>query len=271
MRPHPSLVVPLAAVALFAAACGGGGGGGAKAAPQSGKAGAAGDNAASPSGPPPKKVVIMVDTARTEVMTTGQTVQQVLDQAHITLGRYDLVKPVKSAAPADTIKVTRLLSELRTTTVKTDPPTVKRKVSSLPPFSQKELRKGKPEIRIVQTAWVKRKGKKVKAVIFQRLKQKAVPRILGVGPESGAGGDVARLNWAGLAKCESGGNPRAVNPAGYYGLYQFSIPSWASVGGSGKPSDAPAAEQTYRAQLLYKRVGGRWQGQWPNCGRFLFS
>ncbi|MEV5575743.1 transglycosylase family protein [Spirillospora sp. NPDC052269] len=267
MRRPSSLVVPLAAVTLLAAACGGGGG--SKAAPPA-KA-AAGDNAASPSGPPPKKIVIMVDTARTEVMTTGQTVQQVLDQAHIALGRFDLVNPAKTAAPENTIKVTRLLSKPQTKTVTTDPPTVKKKMSSLAPFSQKELRKGKPEIKIVQTAWVKRKGKKVKAVIFQKLKQKAVPRILGVGPESGGGGDAAKLNWAGLAKCESGGNPRSVNPAGYYGLYQFSLPSWASVGGSGKPSDAPAAEQTYRAQLLYKRVGGRWQGQWPNCGHFLFS
>ncbi|MFC4910979.1 transglycosylase family protein [Actinomadura gamaensis] len=266
MRRHPSLVVPLAAVTLLAAACGSG----AKAAPPPGKSSPAGD-AAAPSGPPPKKVVIVVDTARTEVMTTGQTVQQVLDQAHIALGKYDLVNPAKQEAPADTIKVTRLLSKPQTKTITTDPPTVKKKVSSLPPFSQKELRKGRPEIKIVQVAWVRRHGKKVKAVLSQKLKQKAVPRILGIGPQSAAGGDVAKLNWAALAQCESGGNPHSVNPAGYYGLYQFSIPSWASVGGSGKPSDAPAAEQTYRAQLLYKRVGGRWQGQWPNCGHFLFS
>ena len=35
------------------------------------------------------------------------------------------------------------------------------------------------------------------------------------------GGGVDSLNWGALAQCESGGNPRAVNPAGYYGLYQF--------------------------------------------------
>ncbi|MCP2336885.1 transglycosylase family protein [Actinomadura rupiterrae] len=266
MRPHPRLVVPLAALALLAAACGSG----AKAAPPSGKANPAGD-AAAPSAPAKRKITIVVDQARTEVMTSGQTVQQVLDQAGITLGQFDLVNPAKDAAPTDLIKVLRLLSKPQTKTVTTDPPTVKKKMSSLPPFSQKELRKGRPEIKIVQVAYVKRHGKKVKAVISQQVKQKAVPRILGVGPESGVGGDVAKLNWAGLAQCESGGNPHSVNPAGYYGLYQFSLSSWASVGGSGRPSDAPAAEQTYRAQLLYKRVGGRWQGQWPNCGRYLFS
>ena len=59
--------------------------------------------------------------------------------------------------------------------------------------------------------------------------------------DTGAGA-AARLNWSAVAECESGGNPRAVNPAGYYGLYQFNRQSWATVGGSGLPSDAPAAE-----------------------------
>jgi len=34
------------------------------------------------------------------------------------------------------------------------------------------------------------------------------------------------------------------------------------------PSDASPSEQTYRAQILYKRSGA---GQWPVCGHFLFS
>jgi uncharacterized protein YabE (DUF348 family) len=76
------------------------------------------------------------------------------------------------------------------------------------------------------------------------------------------------LNWAALAKCESGGNPRAVNSrGGYYGLYQFSLSTWASVGGTGNPIDASPDEQTYRAQLLYKKAGA---GQWT-CGHYLFS
>ena len=75
------------------------------------------------------------------------------------------------------------------------------------------------------------------------------------------------LNWAALAKCESSGNPRAVNPAGYYGLYQFSLSTWASVGGSGNPIDASPAEQTARAQALYARSGA---GQW-GCGSHLFD
>ncbi|MBB6173453.1 hypothetical protein HNR23_003513 [Nocardiopsis mwathae] len=85
------------------------------------------------------------------------------------------------------------------------------------------------------------------------------------------GGDVDGLNWAALARCESGGDPAAVNPAGYYGLYQFTMPTWRSVGGSGSPAEAGADEQTMRAKLLYNRANGDWQSQWPSCGHHLFG
>jgi len=84
-------------------------------------------------------------------------------------------------------------------------------------------------------------------------------------------GPVSRLNWAAMARCESRGNPRSTNRAGYYGLYQFSMPAWKSVGGSGRPSDATVAEQTMRAQMLYLKRGRHWQGSWPACGRHLFG
>jgi uncharacterized protein YabE (DUF348 family) len=76
------------------------------------------------------------------------------------------------------------------------------------------------------------------------------------------------LNWAALAACESGGRATADNGR-FYGLYQFSLGTWRDVGGSGLPSQASASEQTYRAQLLYKR--SNWRSQWPVCGSRLFS
>ncbi|MEV4471825.1 ubiquitin-like domain-containing protein [Nonomuraea salmonea] len=83
--------------------------------------------------------------------------------------------------------------------------------------------------------------------------------------------DVVKLDWKALAHCESHGDPLAYNADGpYYGMYQFSLPVWESVGGMGLPSEWPEEEQTYRAQVLYQQVGGRWQGQWPACGDRLF-
>jgi peptidoglycan hydrolase-like protein with peptidoglycan-binding domain len=85
---------------------------------------------------------------------------------------------------------------------------------------------------------------------------------------SRSGDRVTGLNWHALAMCESSGNPRAVNPAGYYGLYQFSPSTWRSVGGRGLPSHASSREQTARAQTLFRRAGS---SPWPHCGSRLFS
>jgi len=82
-------------------------------------------------------------------------------------------------------------------------------------------------------------------------------------PSGAVSGDV----WAALAQCESGGNPTIVSSNGlYHGLYQFSVGTWQSVGGTGLPSQASPAEQTQRAQMLQARSG--W-GQWPACSAKL--
>ena len=68
------------------------------------------------------------------------------------------------------------------------------------------------------------------------------------------------VNWDGLAMCESTHNPQAVNAnpsAGLptYGLFQFDLPTWESVGGSGNPVDATPEEQLMRAKLLFQSRG----------------
>ncbi|MFB8352657.1 ubiquitin-like domain-containing protein [Streptomyces niveus] len=84
-------------------------------------------------------------------------------------------------------------------------------------------------------------------------------------PSSVAGAD--GLDWAALAACESGGRPDAVDPSGTYGgLYQFDSGTWRSLGGSGRPQDASASEQTFRAKKLYVQRGA---SPWPHCGRRL--
>jgi hypothetical protein len=68
-----------------------------------------------------------------------------------------------------------------------------------------------------------------------------------------------------IAQCESGGNPSAIGGGGQFrGKYQFTYATWAAVGGSGDPAQAPEAEQDRRAAALYSSSGA---GQWPVCGR----
>jgi transglycosylase-like protein len=86
-----------------------------------------------------------------------------------------------------------------------------------------------------------------------RARAKAGPKPVAVPPALQA-----------IAQCESGGNPRAIGGGGLYrGKYQFSVETWAAVGGKGDPAAAPEAEQDRRAIILYERSG---PGQWPVCG-----
>jgi hypothetical protein len=78
-------------------------------------------------------------------------------------------------------------------------------------------------------------------------------------------GGVSLATLESIASCESGGDPEIVSSDGsYMGLYQFDQGTWESVGGTGSPIEASAAEQTYRAALLYSRSGS---SPWPICGQ----
>lgn len=69
-----------------------------------------------------------------------------------------------------------------------------------------------------------------------------------------------RLSW-----CEAGGNPTRVSRNGkYFGAWQFSLPTWHSMGMEGSPVDYSYDVQLDVAKRLYARSG--W-GQWPVCSR----
>lgn len=62
-----------------------------------------------------------------------------------------------------------------------------------------------------------------------------------------------------VVMCESEGHAATNTGNGYYGLWQFDLPTWRSVGGTGLPSDASIQEQVMRARMLYdKRGWGPW-------------
>ena len=92
------------------------------------------------------------------------------------------------------------------------------------------------------------------------------------GSSSGGGGSMTTeeikamlggpgSKWRQVAQCESNFNPRAVNKQNkaHFGLFQFKLATWRSVGGSGNPIDASPREQFDRAKKLQAKAG--W-GQW---------
>ncbi|WP_051165916.1 transglycosylase family protein [Amycolatopsis orientalis] len=80
-----------------------------------------------------------------------------------------------------------------------------------------------------------------------------------------ASADPASGTWAKLRMCESSGRYSINTGNGYYGAYQFDLPTWRSVGGQGRPDQASPREQDYRALYLYRMRG--WQ-PWE-CGGML--
>jgi transglycosylase-like protein len=108
---------------------------------------------------------------------------------------------------------------------------------------------GRPEARLMKTI-------EVELGEMRRQRRKALYANLP--------GGVSRETLEAIAACESGGDPAIVSSDGLYrGKYQFSVDTWASVGGHGDPAAAPEAEQDYRAALLYSRSGS---SPWPVCG-----
>ena len=82
------------------------------------------------------------------------------------------------------------------------------------------------------------------------------------GSAGTTGGEVGDDVWAKLAQCESGGDPKTNTGNGFYGMYQFTLETWQSLGGTGYPYEADAATQTAMAKKLQAQAG--W-GQWPGC------
>ncbi len=226
----------------------------------------------------PKKVTVVADGRTTATVTTAPTVADLLAEQGLTIRAFDRLSALATARVVQDMKVvlTRIDHRRVTATETLAYGTSRRTTSSLYTGQSKVLAGGRTGSRVAVYDVVIVNGKvAARALVSATVTSTPVPRVLAVGTKSkpvatvtrSVGGSVGSLNWTALAKCESGGNPRAVNPSGYYGLYQFSLSTWHAVGGVGNPINASPSEQLYRAEILYQRAGA---GQWT-CGHWLFT
>lgn len=79
-----------------------------------------------------------------------------------------------------------------------------------------------------------------------------------------AAADPSTVDWQRLRMCESTDRYDTNTGNGYFGAYQFDLPTWRSVGGTGLPHQASPAEQDFRALYLYRMRG--WQ-PWECAGK----
>jgi resuscitation-promoting factor RpfB len=228
----------------------------------------------------PKSVTIVADGGQRPFSTTAVTINDALAEAGVALGTADTVSPAANERLVNgaTLTVTRVRTEREERTVELPYETTRNEDASLASGTERVTQRGRVGLKTQVFDVVYANGERSsETLVSEETRREPVTQVVAVGTGApaatgGSGGTVPTsdgLNWAALAECESGGNPRAVSSSGrYHGLYQFSVATWQSVGGSGLPSEASPEEQTYRAQILLERSG---VGQWPTCGPRLYT
>ncbi|MGW5196691.1 ubiquitin-like domain-containing protein [Streptomyces spiralis] len=216
-----------------------------------------------------RSVTIMADGRARTIRTNAPTVGQAVEEAGITLRDQDTTSVPPGSFPRDGQTVTVLrITGMREVREEPIPFTVRRTPDATL-FRGTEIveRAGRPGVlRVTYTLrtvnGVRQRPRRVESEVVRAPRSQIVKVGTRPHPPSVRGTD--HLNWQGLAQCESGGRPDAVDSSGTYGgLYQLDEGTWRSLGGRGRPQDASAEEQTYRAKKLYVRRGA---GPWPQCG-----
>ncbi|MEU5049511.1 ubiquitin-like domain-containing protein [Streptomyces sp. NPDC021096] len=219
-----------------------------------------------------RSVTFMADGRERTIRTNAATIREAIEQAGISLRGQDTtsVDPDSFPREGQTISVMRITGsrEVREepidyTTERREDPTLYKGTEVVVQRGEKGVERVTYELRTVNG--VQQKPKRISSETVKQPRTQIVKVGTKARPTSVQGTD--GLNWAGLAHCEAGGRPGAVDPSGTYGgLYQFDVRTWHSLGGSGRPQDASAEEQTFRAKKLYISRGA---SPWPVCGRKL--
>lgn len=220
-----------------------------------------------------RSVTVMADGQARTIRTNAATVREAVTQAGITLRGQDTTSAAPGSFPRDgeTVIVLRVKGskEVREEPIpfdvrRTHDPTLFKDTEIVASAGRPGTRRVTYVLRTVNG--VEQKPRRIGAEVVRNPKAELVR--VGTKPHADSVNGAEHLNWHGLARCESGGRDRAVDASGTYGgLYQFDRRTWRSLGGSGRPQDAPAEEQTYRAKKLYVRHG---TSPWPHCGSHLY-
>ncbi|MFI6248689.1 ubiquitin-like domain-containing protein [Streptomyces sp. NPDC051016] len=219
-----------------------------------------------------RTVTILADGRTRTIRTNAATVREAVEEAGISLHGQDTTSTPLDGFPRDgqTVTVLRVTGsrEVREEVIpfevrRTADPTLFKGTEVIEQAGRPGLRRVTYYLRTVNG--VRQKPRRQTSELVREPRTQLVMVGTKPHPDSVKGAD--GLNWHGLAACESGGRPHAVDASGTYGgLYQFDSRTWHSLGGSGRPQDAPAEEQTFRAKKLYLSRGST---PWPHCGARL--
>ena len=231
---------------------------------------------------------VIADGATTDVVASSdEGTTAILEKAGISAGPIDRVTLEHNGGEA-TLRVARVVRGNATSTTEIPYETEEREDAEAEEGTEKTVQEGVAGSEVTETYQETVDGNVTVSAVLSTTRTEPTKRIVSKGTKAKKAEDTASKSssssdssgssassssasapaavsgddaaiWAAIAQCESGGNPSINTGNGYYGMYQFSLPTWRSVGGSGLPSDASAEEQTMRARMLQQRSG--W-GQW---------
>ena len=237
----------------------------------------------------PQVVEITVADETKEVLTSGGTVQDVLNNAGVEVGEDDKVSPKLDQNINDDTAITVTIVEKTEVTEEetVEFETTTKNDSSLEKGKTKTDTEGVNGTANVTYEIVTENGEEVeKTEISREVTKEPTNEVILRGtkepePEPEASSDSSESSggntgasapsvpsgsvWDRLAQCESGGNWSMNTGNGYYGGLQFSASTWSGYGGG---QYAPTADKATRAQQIAiaekVRAGQGW-GAWPSC------
>ena len=245
----------------------------------------------------PKKVTLVVGGERDTITTTAATVDEVLDEADVTVRQRDELEPVGDTEVFDGMRVVvvRIGIDRQRVSLSTPFRTVVRQDPDMYIDEVAIQREGRPGLvreifRVVKANGEVRKRKLITTKVVRQpvseievhgTQERPAPEPEPVPapepepvpepepePEPEAPPVSDGSVWDALAECESGGDWSINTGNGYYGGLQFNIDTWRAYGGTGYPHEHSRETQIAVATRLRDANGGSY-GSWPHCAAEL--
>ena len=217
----------------------------------------------------PKELRVKVGDGKPRKRTVAAiTARQALDQLHVKYDANDKVTPkAKVLHSGDKVVLTRVgYSQKRVKHESIPFSTIEHNDASLAAGTTKTVRTGHAGDRDVTYKLVWHNGHIFhRSVTRQHVYRQPVAAIVKVGTKPAPTVSISDGGvWDRIAACESGGDWHANTGNGYYGGLQFSLGTWQSYGGTGRPDQHSREEQIAIAEKVRDAEGG--YGAWPVCG-----
>ena len=241
----------------------------------------------------PQVVEITVADETKEVLTSGGTGQDVLNNAGVEVGEDDKVSPKLDQNINDDTAITVTIVEKTEVTEEetVEFETTTKNDSSLEKGKTKTDTEGVNGTANVTYEIVTENGEEVeKTEISREVTKEPTNEVILRGtkepePEPEASSDSSESSggntgasapsvpsgsvWDRLAQCESGGNWSINTGNGYYGGVQFSAPTWNAMGGQKYAPTADKATREQQIEIASKLQAQSGWGQWPACSASL--